>query len=71
MRYYTIRKELLDSMYLDPVYYAGYYIRQTKCNLNVLGSTAAEQNHASIVAFSGDSAHWNIAKQFERLLSRQ
>ena len=71
MRNYPIRKELLDSIYLDPVYYAGYYIRPTKCNLNVLDSTPAEQNHSSIVAFSGNSAFWNIATQFKRLLSRQ
>ena len=64
-------KRKLGSIYLDPVYYSGYYVKGTKCNLNVMGSTPAEQNHSSIVAFNGKSASWNIAQQLEKLLSRQ
>ena len=63
--------EQLDSIYLDPVYYAGYYVRGTRYNLNVMGSTPAEQNYSSIVAFNGNSASWYIVQQLKELLARQ
>ena len=42
LRNCPMRKELLDTIYLNLVYYTGYYIRGTKCDLNVLGTKRIE-----------------------------
>lgn len=51
----------LDEIYNNPSYYAGWKLREIKGNLGIQGSVAAEQNHASVVAFLGKGASWCIS----------
>ena len=55
----------------NPKYYAGYYLTQLEGNLGMLGSSPAEQNHASIVAHLGKGASWSIAEHITQLFKRQ
>ena len=48
-----LKLEKLDKIYGNPSYYAGYYLRSKAGNLNLNGSTASEQNHASTQAHIG------------------
>ena len=45
--------ELLQNIYNNPEYYGGYVTQRIIGNLCLNGSTPAEQNHSSIVAFNG------------------
>ena len=45
--------ELLQKIYNNLEYYGGYVTRRIIGNLSLNGSTPAEQNHSSIVAFNG------------------
>ena len=60
----------LDSIYQNPSYYAGYYLRNIDGNLMVLGSVTAEQNHASIIAYIGEGGNWSIMLHMSKLMSR-
>ena len=59
---------LLDKIYGDPIYYAGYYVRTLFLNLGRLGSTPAEENHSSNVRHMGKGAHWCIAEEVSHLM---
>ena len=63
--------QLLKDIYSKPDYYAGYYIRQINCNLNLNGSTIAEINHSSVVAHLGPGGLMTIMDQLSQLLTRQ
>ena len=60
-------KELYDR----PSYYDGYYVREIQCNLLLLGNSAAESNHASIVSHLGGGGVWTISHQITKLMERQ
>ena len=60
----------LDEIYNNPSYYAGWKLREIKGNLGIQGSVAAEQNHASVVAFLGKGASWCISRQVSKLIQR-
>ena len=62
---------LLDNIYNDPKYYAGYYTRNVRCNLGLNGSAIAEINHASVVAHLGGGGLQPIMEQLSKLLVRQ
>ena len=66
-----LQLELLDTIYINPKYYSGYYIPTLFCNLKCLGSVTAEQNHASNVIFLGKGASWSLAEQISHLMERQ
>ena len=61
---------LLDKIYGDPIYYAGYYVRTLFLNLGRLGSTPAEENHSSNVRHMGKGAHWCIAEEVSHLMEK-
>ena len=52
-------------------YYAGFYLRSLEGNLDLLGSTPAEINHASNVAHLGKGASWSISEHCANLFKRQ
>jgi hypothetical protein len=60
----------LDKIYEKPAYYAGYHIASIPGNFGIIGSTPAEQNHASIQAsFNGTTImefHDQMKMHFER-----
>jgi len=60
----------LDSIYQNPSYYAGYYLKKIVGNLMLLGSVPAEQNHSSIIAYIGDGGNWSIMLHMSKLMSR-
>ena len=62
---------LLDEIYDNPGYYAGYHLKQIVGNLQVNGSVSAEQNHSSIKAHLGKGNHWSICENVKELLVRQ
>ena len=53
---------LLEKIYGDPIYYAGYYLRTLDCNLKTLGSVPVEENHAGNILHLDKGAHWCIAE---------
>ena len=55
----------------NETYYAGYYLRDITGNMNLMGSTPAEQNHASITFHLGKGASWSLAEQIVQLFKRQ
>ena len=55
----------------NPEYYAGYYLKGIEGNMGYLGSTHAEQNHASVKSHLGEGASWSIAEQMTHLFKRQ
>ena len=62
---------LLEDIYADPTYYAGYVIKRISCNLNVNGSTMAEIHHSSVIAHLGPSGLMEITQHLMKLLERQ
>ena len=60
----------LDAIFNNPSYYAGYYLNNIKCHLDLKGSAPAEQNHSSIISYFGDGASWTIMEHIHRLLQR-
>ena len=50
-----LKLEKLTDIYNWPQYYAGYYCRDIPGNLGIKGSISAEENHASIISYFGDS----------------
>ena len=62
---------LLEDIYADPTYYAGYVIKRISDNLNVNGSTMAEINHSSVIAHLGPSSLMEITQHLMKLLERQ
>jgi hypothetical protein len=71
VRYEPSKRSLLESIYENYQYYAGYFLSNVLGNLGLLGSVPAEQNHASIVAHLGEGASWEIAQQITQLMNRQ
>ena len=55
----------------NETYYAGYYLRDIAGNMNLMGSTPAEQYHASITFHLGKGASWSLAEQIVQLFKRQ
>ena len=47
--------ELLNKIYGNPIYYAGYVTRKIVGNLSRNGSKLVEQDHASIVSFKDET----------------
>lgn len=62
---------LLQQIYSNPKYYAGWYLRLMEENLFLNGSVPAEQNHSSITAHLGKGASWGIAEHIKHLIVRQ
>ena len=61
----------IKSFYDQPEKYSGHKLRQINGNLKKLGSTAAEQNHSSVVSHLGRGASWKLQDQIIKLLDRQ
>ena len=68
---YPRKMELLQSIYDNPKYYAGYTIREIDGNLGLNGSTMAEVNHSSVVAHLGPGGLMSILCHVTKLLQRQ
>lgn len=47
--------ELLDVIYNGQNYYSGYHLKNINCNMNLRGSSPAEQNHSSLHEFLDDN----------------
>jgi hypothetical protein len=61
----------IDEIHETPSYYAGYFLKCTLGgSLGKNGSSAAESNHSSIVAYNGNGANWCISDQIHHLLER-
>ena len=78
LRHCPIRKEKLDSIYLDPVYYSGYYVKGINCNLNAFCTTQTlftpsncESNYGHLLScnciLSVELIPWSM--QCERVIS--
>ena len=63
--------DLLNKIYNNPQYYAGYVTKQIVGNLNLNGSVPAEQNHSSNVRFIGDVMLNSVCEHIKTLLERQ
>ena len=68
---HPLKLELLQKIYSNPNYYAGYVTRTIVGNLNLNGTVHAEQNHSSIVNYNGDMIVGNICKHLKSLCERQ
>eukprot|EP00978_Attheya_sp_CCMP212_P021517 scaffold62881_cov29-Attheya_sp.AAC.2 len=61
----------LDDIVRNPSYYAGFYLKLiVEGSLGKNGSSGAEANHSSVVAYNGDGATWCIADQLHNLMMR-
>ena len=61
----------LDDIVRNPSYYAGYYLKLiVGGSLGKNGSSGAEANHSSVVAYNGNGATWCIADQLHHLMTR-
>jgi hypothetical protein len=61
----------LDDIVRNPSYYAGYFLKLIVTgSLGKNGSSAAESNHSSVVAYNGNGATWCIADQLHHLMMR-
>ena len=67
----THKMVLLDEIYDNPGYYAGYHLKQIEGNIKLNGSVPAEQNHSSLQAHLGKGNHWSICENVKELLVRQ
>ena len=61
----------LQDIYNRPSYYSGYYLRSIKGNMRYQGSTPAEINHSSNVAYFGNGNNWTVMKQINEMMKRQ
>ena len=68
---YAKQMGILQTIYNNPKYYAGYVTYQIPGNLGIRGSSGAERNHSSIIAYNGCGATWEIAEQIQSLFDRQ
>ena len=68
---YPLKLELLQNIYNDPDYYAGYITRKIVGNLSLNGTAPSEQNHSSIVAFNGEIMLGSICDHLKSLCERQ
>jgi hypothetical protein len=59
----------LEDIYLDPSYYAGWFLKKKEGNLLLNVLVPAEQNHSSVAAHLGAGASWSIVEQVSKLLS--
>ena len=71
LRSYPNKLSLLETVYLTPSYYAGYYTRKIPCSLDLNGSAIAEINHSSVVAHLGPGGLQTTMEQLSKLLTRQ
>ena len=62
---------LLNKIYNNPQYYAGYVTSEIVGNLKLNGSVPAEQNHSSNVRFIGDVMLNSVCEEIKSLLERQ
>ena len=61
----------VDDILRNPSYYAGYYLKIIiRGSLGKNGSSAAESNHSSVVAYNGNGATWCIADHLHHLMTR-
>jgi hypothetical protein len=61
----------IDEIHQNPSYYAGYFLKFLVGGaLGKNGSSGAEQNHSSVVAYNGKGANWCIADQLHHLILR-
>ena len=68
---HPLKLELLQKIYTNPEYYAGYVTRKIVGNLSLNGTVSAEQNHSSIVRFNGDMMLGSICDHIKALCERQ
>ena len=68
---HPLKLELLQGIYTNPNYYAGYVTRGIVGNLSLNGTAPAEQNHASIVAHNGMTMLGSICDHIKALCERQ
>ena len=71
LRDHPTKVDKLIEIHQRPSYYAGYYIRQIKTNLLLLGNTSAESNHSSITKHLSECGIWTISHQISKLMERQ
>ena len=64
------KKKKLEDIYNRPTYYSGYHLMSIEGNRGHRGSTPAEINHASIVAYFGKGNNWSIMEQINELMKR-
>ena len=68
---HPLKLELLEEIYANPEYYAGYVTHQIIGNLRLNGTAHAEQNHSSIVRFNGEAMLGSIMNHLKSLMERQ
>ena len=68
---HPLKLELLEKIYSNPEYYAGYVTRRVIGNLSLNGTAPAEQNHSSIVRFNGELMLGSICDHLKALCERQ
>ena len=61
----------LQDIYNHPFYYSGYYLRSIQGNMKYQGSTPAEINHSSNVAYFGNGNNWTVMKTINEMMKRQ
>ena len=66
-----MKLELLQKIYSDPDYFAGYVTHKIVGNLSLNGTVHAEQNHSSIVRHLGDIMLGSILDHLKSLMERQ
>ena len=62
--------EILEDIYNNPEYYAGYFLKSVPGHLGKQGDSHAEQNHSSVVAYLGNGGSMRVAQQVCELIDR-